>query len=110
MSKVAAARTEFFDKVRFEFGAIREITRAQVKTVVDKYDLAWPHWFLNDVDRRVGRGVYSITEHGATPAAKVQDTKQKVSKLPAIEPTVAVAMVAPSVLSHNAEQIGRAHV
>ena len=107
MTKVAAARTEFFDKVRFEFGAIREITRAQVKSVVDKYDLAWPHWFLNDADRRVGRGVYAITENGTNVV------KAKVNKTIAVKndnvhansevPAIAVAMVAPSVLSHNAE-------
>ncbi len=101
MTKVAAARTEFFDKVRFEFGAIREITRAQVKEVTEKYNLAWPHWFLNDADRRLGRGLYAITEHGSETAAKVVSKPAKV--VAPVEPTVAVAMVAPSVLSHNAE-------
>lgn len=103
MSKVDAARSEFFDKVRFEFGAIREITRAQVKAVTEKYNLSWPHWFLNDVDRRIGRGLYSIKEHGSAPITKAQDAKQKVSKIMKSAPAVTVAMVAPSVLSHDAE-------
>ena len=99
-------RAEFLDKVRFEFGAIREITRPQVLEICDKYDLDRPNWLLNDIARRVGRGVYAITEFGASPAAKVQDAKQKAVKslkMSPVEPTVAVAMVAPSVLSHNAE-------
>ena len=118
-------RTEFLDKVRFEFGAIREISRAQVLEVCDKYGFDKPNWILNDVSRRVSRGVYALPENGAkvTPIAKVAKAVKKV--LAPVEPTVAVAMVAPSVLSHNAElslvpekvtgivtgkQIGRAHV
>ena len=99
-------RTEFLDKVRFEFGAIREITRPQVLEICEKYNLDRPNWILNDVSRRIGRGVYALIENGATAAAKVQDAKQKAVKslkLAPVEPTVAVAMVAPSVLSHNAE-------
>ena len=96
-------RTEFLDKVRFEFGAIREISRAQVLEVCDKYGFDKPNWILNDVSRRVSRGVYALPENGAkvTPIAKVAKAVKKV--LAPVEPTVAVAMVAPSVLSHNAE-------
>ena len=99
-------RTEFLDKVRFEFGAIREITRPQVLEICEKYNLDRPNWLLNDTARRIGRGVYELIEHGATAAAKVQDVKQKAVKslkMAPVEPVVAVAMVAPSVLSHNAE-------
>jgi hypothetical protein len=100
-------RTEFLDKVRFEFGAIREITRPQVLEICEKYNLDRPNWILNDVSRRIGRGVYALIENGSTPAAKVQDAKRAVMKpfpdLAPKESAVAVAMVAPSVLSHNAE-------
>ena len=99
-------RTEFLDKVRFEFGAIREITRPQVLDICEKYNLDRPNWLLNDTTRRIGRGVYELIEHGATAAAKVQDVKQKAVKslkMAPVESAVAVAMVAPSVLSHNAE-------
>jgi hypothetical protein len=100
-------RSEFLDKVRFEFGAIREITRPQVLEICEKYNLDRPNWILNDVSRRIGRGVYALIENGSTPAAKVQDAKRAVMKpfpdLAPKESAVAVAMVAPSVLSHNAE-------
>lgn len=101
-------RAEFLDKVRFEFGAIREITRPQVLEICDKYNLDRPNWILNDVSRRIGRGVYGLPEHSSTPMSTVQDAKNKISKavkkvLAPVESTVAVAMVAPSVLSHNAE-------
>ena len=96
------SRSDFFDKVRFEFGGIREITRQQVITVCDKYDLAWPVWLLKDPARRAGRGLYSILEHGAETKT-VSAPKAKVAKVAPVAPAVAVAMVAPSVLSHNAE-------
>ena len=95
-------RTEFLDKVRFEFGAIREITRPQVLDICEKYNLDRPNWLLNDTTRRIGRGVYELIEHSAGKATK----SAKVTKpFPDLAPKapVAVAMVAPSVLSHNAE-------
>jgi hypothetical protein len=110
-------RTEFLDKVRFEFGAVREVSRAQIKSVVEKYNLSWPHWFLNDASRRVGRGLYAIPEHGAAvnvamaPAVtKVKAPKKTAtnkvapaniqSDIPVVDSVVAmaptVAMSAPS--------------
>ena len=99
-------RTEFLDKVRFEFGAIREITRPQVLDICEKYNLDRPNWLLNDTARRIGRGVYELIEHSAgkaTKSAKVTKPFPDLAPKTPVEPTVAVAMVAPSVLSHNAE-------
>ena len=97
---------EFIDKVRFEYGAIREITRQQVIEVYEKYNTSWPVWLLKDPNRRVGRGVYALPENGATVTSVVTPVKQtKIpvsSRVPSSAP-VAIAMVAPSVLSHNAE-------
>ena len=103
-------RTEFLDKIRFEFGAIRSITRPQVLEICDKYGLDKPNWILNDVSRKLGRGIYSRPEHGAelpklepkivNVAAKV--TKPNITQ-PTFVPKEAVAMVAPSVVSNNAE-------
>lgn len=53
-------RSVFLDKVRFEYGAIREITRAQVLTVCEKYNLDRPNWLFNDLSRRIGRGRYEL--------------------------------------------------
>ena len=94
-------RTEFLDKVLFEFGSIREITRPQVLEVCEKYNLDRPNWLLNDTSRRVGRGVYAITEFGNTTAIK--KTIAKAAKPAPVEPAVAVAMVAPSVVASDAE-------
>ena len=108
MSKTAA-RSEFLDKVRFEFGAIRQITRAQIKEVCEKYDLPFPTWLRKDPERQISRGVYAITEHG-TDENKVVNITNKVvkqpkkvaakiqSKVPVVEN--AVAMVQSSVASH----------
>lgn len=97
-------RATFIEKARFEFGAIREITRPQVIQVCEKYGLDKPNWILNDVSRRLGRGVYAFTENGTnvTPIkpAKVAKAAPAVA---AMIPSTAVAMVAPSVLAHNAE-------
>jgi hypothetical protein len=95
-------RTEFLDKVRFEFGAIREITRPQVLEICEKYNLDRPNWLLNDTTRRIGRGVYAMFENGTNPKATAKPVA-KAPKLAPVEPAVTVAMVAPSVLSQNAE-------
>ena len=99
-------RSDFFDKVRFEFGSIREISRQQVITVCDKYDLAWPVWLLKDPNRRAGRGSYFIFEHGtnadSAPVATVKKVAKKVASAP-VESAVHVAMVAPSVVASDAE-------
>jgi hypothetical protein len=75
-----STRDQFLDKVRFEFGAITTITRTQVKQVCDKYDLSFPTWLRKDATRQVARGVYALTEHGATPAAPVTATAIKAAK------------------------------
>ncbi len=104
MSKVDA-RQAFLDKVRFELGAVRQITRKQADEIAAKYDIARPHWLFNDPAVRLGRGLYAIKAHGASTKSVAKSAKPFPDLAPkvAIEPTVAVAMVAPSVLSHNAE-------
>ena len=42
-------RAAFMEKVRFEFGGIREITRPQVLEICEKYGMDRPNWILNDV-------------------------------------------------------------
>jgi hypothetical protein len=99
-------RATFIEKARFEFGGIREITRPQVLEICDKYGLDKPNWLLNDVARRIGRGVYAFTENGVNPTkAKVKSKPANVEApaIAAMAPSMTVAMTAPSVLSHNAE-------
>lgn len=126
MAKVnMSARELFLDKVRFEFGAIREITRSQVKEVCDKYDLPFPTWLRKDASRQIARGVYALTEHGVSdanlntvasaPVAKVKAPKKTSTKkvaapaniqsnVPVVDTIVAmapsVAMSTPSTASH----------
>ena len=105
---VKANRAELFDKIRFEFGAIRTVTRPQILEVCSKYGLDKPNWLLNDVSLRVGRGVYAIPEHGAKVASAPAPAAKKVAAAkpapaPAPKAPEVVAMVAPSVVSTNAE-------
>ncbi len=102
MTKATATRAEFLDKVRFEFGAIREITRQQILAIHEKYNI-YPVWLIKDPTRRIGRGVYALTENGTNEMATVKPAKAKKIVAAPVEPTVAVAMVAPSVLSTTAE-------
>ena len=97
MTKVSA-RSEFLDKVLFELGAVREITRQQAIDIAEKYNLDRPRWIWNDPARRLGRGLYSIPEHGAIVAAKPAPVVAAMA--PSAE---VVAMTAPSVVSNNAE-------
>ncbi|NDB62092.1 hypothetical protein EB001_27190, partial [bacterium] len=106
-------RSEFLDKIRFEFGAIRSITRPQVLQICDKYGLDKPNWILNDVSRKLGRGIYSLPEHGAelpklepkivNVATKSKKTFPDLAPKAPVVPATAVAMVAPSVVSPTAE-------
>jgi hypothetical protein len=104
MFDMSSSRSEFLDKVRFEYGAIRHITRSQIKTVCDKYSLPFPTWLRKDPTRQISRGVYAITENGVTETVIVapKPVKAKAAKVVA-EPAVKVAMVAPSVVSTDAE-------
>lgn len=102
-------QSDFLDKVRFEYGAIREITRKQVMEVYEKHNTSWPVWLIKDPNRRVGRGVYALPEHGesvvttSAPITKVKATKKTAniqSVVPVTENMIAMAptvsMSAPS--------------
>lgn len=98
-------RSDFLDKVRFEYGAIREITRKQVIEIFEKYDVSWPVWLIKDPNRRVGRGVYALPEHGATvdmvaaPVVKApRKTVNKTAKIQSVVPvTDTMVAMAPTV-------------
>ena len=95
------SRELFLDKVLFELGAVTEITRKQADEISAKYDVPRPHWLFNDPSVRLGRGLYSIKSFSSK--SNVTPLKKKVAKVKPVVPQTAVAMVAPSVLSHNAE-------
>jgi hypothetical protein len=110
MSNVSNARAEFLDKVRFEFGAIREITRKQADEISNKYNIPRAHWLFNDPDCRAGRGLYTLPSK--VKYASLEKVKEAFAKAKKNEPVAAVAMapsattiamVAPSVLSQTAE-------
>ena len=99
------ARSLFLDKVRFEFGAIREITRKQADEVSNKYNIPRAHWLFNDPTYRAGRGLYKLPI-----TVNMKNAKTKIVNIPAPVEAVAMApkatvikMVAPSVVSHDAE-------
>ena len=96
---MSSSRSEFLDKVRFELGAVREINRSQIKAICDKYDLPFPTWLRKDPARQISRGVYALTEHGVNNVSAPKAPKVSAP----VEPTVAVAMVAPSIVANDAE-------
>jgi len=105
MFDMSSSRSEFLDKVRFELGAVRQINRSQIKTICDKYDLPFPTWLRKDPTRQIARGVYAITENGVNETPVIvapKPVKAKAAKI-VTEPAVKVAMVAPSVVSTDAE-------
>ena len=96
MAKSTDNRSVFLDKVRFEFGAIREITRQQILTIHEKYGI-YPAWLVKDPSLRVGRGVYALTDHGVNlaPVAEKTVAPRKTAKIqsdiPVVESVVAMA-------------------
>ncbi len=63
--------SQFFDAARSVFGDIEEISRVQIIEVCEKTGVNFPNWLTNDVDRRVGRGLYSLKEAVNTIAPSV---------------------------------------
>jgi AAA domain (dynein-related subfamily)/CbbQ/NirQ/NorQ C-terminal len=55
-------RNKFLTAVQKMFGDIETITRSDVQKVCAKNKLDYPNWLVNDVSRRVSRGVYSLKE------------------------------------------------
>ena len=99
------SRSVFLDKVRFEFGGIREITRKQADEVAAKYNIPRAHWLFNDPEYRAGRGLYKLPESAKSVSKSVSKPAQMVAMQPkAVAPkATVVAMVAPSVVATNAE-------
>jgi AAA domain (dynein-related subfamily) len=99
------SRSVFLDKVRFEFGGIREITRKQADEVAAKYNIPRAHWLFNDPDYRAGRGLYKLPESAKSVSKSTSKPAQMVAMQPkAVAPkATVVAMVAPSVVATNAE-------
>ena len=99
------SRSVFLDKVRFEFGAIREITRKQADEVSTKYNIPRAHWLFNDAAYRAGRGLYKLPMSTSTNTVTKAKVKSKESEMMiAMAPRASVvAMVAPSVVSTDAE-------
>lgn len=67
-------RSQFFTAVQQMFGDVDTITRPEVQAVCKKFKLDYPNWLVNDLKRRVDRGVYSLKEapvKAAKPAPKV---------------------------------------
>jgi hypothetical protein len=67
-------RNQFFAAVQQMFGDVDTITRPEVQAVCKKFKLDYPNWLVNDLKRRVDRGVYSLKEapvKAAKPAPKV---------------------------------------
>ena len=62
-------RMQFLSAVQDKYDDIQTITRQQVKAVCAEYALDYPNWLVNDVKRRVGRGVYRLFDQ-ATPVTK----------------------------------------
>ena len=99
------SRSVFLDKVRFEFGGIREITRKQADEVAAKYNIPRAHWLFNDPNYRAGRGLYKLPESAKSMSVAPKVNKQMVAMAPKAVATnsTVVAMVAPSVVATNAE-------
>jgi MoxR-like ATPase len=58
MTARAETRQRFIDAL-VKTGS-KTVTLDDVRQICDKHGFAWPHWFLNDADNRVKRGVYKV--------------------------------------------------
>ena len=87
-------RSVFLNAVAKEYGDAASITRQQIIDVCEKYNIKWPSWFVNDGSRRVGRGLYSVSDNNVAPVAKaVRQTRAKAAPKADIASAVPVAQV-----------------
>lgn len=62
MAKRPVDKTAFLTAVAKEFGDIQTITRQQILSICNDYNLPRPLWLTKDETRRVGRGAYSLND------------------------------------------------
>jgi hypothetical protein len=87
-------RSKFLNAVQKMFGDKETISRSEVLKVCEKNKLDFPNWFVNDLDRRVSRGVYSLKE-------TVADTVKAAAPSP-VNSETAVAMAVAAVQLNQA--------
>jgi hypothetical protein len=83
-------RNKFLTAVQKMFGDIETITRSDVQKVCAKNKLDYPNWLVNDVSRRVSRGVYSLKE---TPVEKTKTVSAPVNTETAVAMAVAAVQL-----------------
>jgi hypothetical protein len=95
----SSVQIKFFDAVRSMFGEIENINRSQIMEVCDKTGISWPYWLTNDVERRIGRGIYSIdVDH---TAEKVNMKKNSNSNVKSDKDNLMVAQMAVAAVQLN---------
>lgn len=81
MSRKSADKTPFLAAVAKELGNVSTITRQEILAICEKYNLGRPLWLTKDESRRVGRGVYTLTDSPA-PVAKRGKVAHIASEVP----------------------------
>lgn len=78
-------RSLFLDSIVKEYGDVASVSRQQIIDVCEKYNIKWPSWFVNDSSRRVGRGLYSVSDNATT-------VMKSVNKKPVVKADIASAV------------------
>lgn len=72
MAKRPVDKSDFLNAVRKELGDVKTITRSEVLSICEKYNLPRPLWLTKNDAARIGRGVYSLDDTAAVvKSAKV---------------------------------------
>lgn len=82
MSRKAADKTPFLNAVAKELGNVSTITRQEILSICEKYNLGRPLWLTKDETRRVGRGVYNLTDTPKVPTMKRTKVADIASQVP----------------------------
>ena len=92
-------RAAFLSAIQDMYGDIEVISRPQVVAVAEKLGVKLPSWLTNDVNIRVGRGMYNL-KPGAVVAAKVEAPKKPKVVAAAIPVVSSVANEAEMVIAN----------
>lgn len=78
-------RQKVLDAIKEMYGDISQITRQQLQTVAEQYNLVYPQWITHN---QVARGIYAIPKHVEMPKEvkeKIVETQIEQTKEPVVE-------------------------
>jgi hypothetical protein len=104
-------RDAFIAAVVAEYGKSKDtISRAEIIDLCEKTGLGYPHWVTNDNERKVGRGLYDISDcTGVAKERVVSDVKSPIVNVVKTVENNVIAM-APPMARHAEKEVHATYI